>query len=216
MRVPTASKIAVLVALALSTSWVTRAMVGQTGSPRKRSGTPQTPPRVRADETSAHGTTETVVADLKRLPAGAVLGDGLQGQFDGAPEAIPPNLVNYGGADAMRATVNGRNVTVAVKASLIETSPEVYYLWSVRVYDGSNKPKVLSEHYYGNQIFKIALRERARPTFSDSFDLEPGTYRVQVALHRLKEGFDVSRLADEAVRGPTLVLGPISTVTVAN
>jgi hypothetical protein len=92
----------------------------------------------------------------------------------------------------------------------------MYYLWSLRIYDDANDPRLLSEHYYRDQAFQVPLREKTRPTLRESFDLQPGTYQVQVCLHRLPEGFDFDRLADKAVLQPMLVLSPVSKVTVAN
>ena len=158
-----------------------------------------------------HAALVNSLGSLKSVPAG-----GFEGRIDAGNNAIHPNLTSSGSLDLMNATAVRGKVNIAVKVTLYETSPAYSYLWSLRVSDGSDDPKLLSEYYYRDQIFDFPVREKFHPTFSESLDLQPGTYTVQVFLHRIKKGFDLARLADENVRRPTVYLSPMSKVQVGN
>jgi len=93
-----------------------------------------------------------------------------------------------------------------MKARVFETLPNVVYLWSIRVYDGVRNPKVVSERYYKNQIFRTPLGQEAHPTFQESFQLPPGSYVVRVNLHQVSENFDLSKLTDEDTNRQTRVI----------
>jgi hypothetical protein len=216
MRVSTLSKVGILAGLALCTFVVTSTIVGQTAANRKKATARQTTTRNRAVEPGAQpGLVDTVVTP-KSAPFEGPAAGGLDGRLDARNDAIHPNLTSQGSLDLMNAAAAGGKVNIAVKVTLYETSPAYSYLWSLRVYDGSENPKLLSEYYYRDQIFDFPLREKFHPTFSESIDLQPGTYTVQVFLHRIKKGFDLARLADENVRRPTVYLSPMSKVRIAN
>jgi len=139
-------------------------------------------------------------------------------EFDRAANesVIPPTLVSSGGVvGAFHVTSADGEVNVSLTSRLIETNPTVSYLWSLRVFDGSREPKLISEHYYNDQVFKIPLRERTRPTFRESLTLRPGAYRIQVNLHRIRSGFDLAKLANKEVWLQNAVLSVTEKVKVA-
>ena len=111
--------------------------------------------------------------------------------------AIPAPMTSFISLDRMEAATSGRAVTVSMGAGILESLPNVAFIWSVRVYDPPPGRKLLSQHDYNTQIFRTPPGEQVHPTFQDSFPLPPGRYVVQVNLHRISQNFDLSKLADE-------------------
>jgi hypothetical protein len=197
--------IAILAGLCL----LTTAFVGQVGSRRNA------PPLLRKPAGSVGPNSANLgLGEIKRVPEGTPVGEGELARTP-SKRPISPTLVNQGGVQSMKLTAAPGGAQVLAELSLIESSPAVSYLWSLKVYDGSKPRKLLSEHYYKDKMFKVALREEAHATFSEQIALQPGKYEVEVCLYRLPDTFDLSKLADESNRRPRLVLCPTQAITVA-
>ncbi len=209
MQISTSKALVLIIAILAGVCLLTAAIVGQVGSHRKNPPLqPSSASSVRRDSPSL------VLGELKQFPQGTPVDKGRVGEA-GAKRTISPTLISSGGVQSMKLTAAPRGAQVLAKYSLVESSPAVSYLWSLRVYDGSKPPKILSEHYYKEKLFKIALREEAHPTFSEQIALQPGSYQVEVCLYRLPDTFDLTKLADESNRRHTSVACPTQAITVA-
>ncbi len=97
----------------------------------------------------------------------------------------------------MKVSSEGGWVGVAAAADLIDKRDGFRYRWMLNVYEVESKQRVV--HFnYDQQIFSVPSHE-AQPTFTDRVQLQPGDYRVEVVLHRIPGGFDLSQLEDASV-----------------
>ncbi len=200
MRFANVGKFAVLATVALCAAWVTSRVVGQTRNSKKKQVPTKTVSRPAVDAVASGPEPKSVVEFFK--PTSPIAEQARKIELDRAARelVIPESLVSSGGMDgALHVTAVDGNVNVSLASSLIEADPTISYLWSLRVFDDSRNRKMLSEHYYESEMFKIALRQQTSQTFRESFALAPGAYRVQVNLHRIPDGFDLSKLADKDV-----------------
>lgn len=96
------------------------------------------------------------------------------------------------------AVAEGRKVVISANFPILEKPPHATFLWTLRVYGATGnrkKTKSLSEQYYVNQTFHLpADQVEMSPTFKETIELEPGTYRVHVSLYKLRGNFDFSTL----------------------
>lgn len=165
----------------LLTWWATSSLVAQTKSSQmiatKPHGTLTVGPR------RDHGKT---VPDFHKGPE-AKLRDFLQ-----STDTCQVSLGSF------NASADGRQVVVSANFPILERPPHATFLWALCVYDGTTKPKMakmLSEHYYLNQLFQLPEDQvEMSPTFSETFPLAPGVYRVHVSLYRLPANFDLTSL----------------------
>jgi hypothetical protein len=71
------------------------------------------------------------------------------------------------------------------------------YVWSLRVFAIEGAPGQLTErlareHYYRDMPVRLAAGQfAASPTFAEQFNLRPGQYRVEVALHPIPADFNL-------------------------
>jgi hypothetical protein len=192
MRLSTAVKVVVLAGVAVCTMWVTSEIVGQTRKTKKKSG-PETASSPANTVTRAISSgAKTVVRSTEQFKPNT-------NRDAAANEEIPDTLrssIAVVGALGIRQIDGEVNVGLTIRT--YETRPAISFLWSLRVFQDSQNPRLIFEEYYRNEIFKVPLREMAVHTFHESFALPPGSYRVQVNLHKIPEGFDFSRLTDNS------------------
>lgn len=227
MRFATAFKLAGLVVLGLVTFWTTSTIVAQTNARRagRRSQVVDNPQEPANAVPPSIGTT---IAHTVVNPKGenAVV----------AQDLDPQNIVEQfrqspAGADVtllqMDATANGRTLTVFQGVHILEKSPNASYVWSLRIYrktgglpgQPSKKPteKHVLERYYFNQMFKVPENSvEMKPTFTEALELEPGTYRVRVGLHRLRPTVDLQQLTNEKMKQFGDGLGGMKTIVIAD
>jgi len=209
MRFTTAIKVAMLVVLGFLAFWATSSIVAQTRSARTRRDSQQ----IADSQGGKPSTTPPMgwtVTQTRRVNANEPVPD-----KPNAQELLAAFVRSSVGGEAtllqMDATTNGRQVVVSESAHILEKSPDASYVWALRVYRGANKqpgqaPKkladrLMSEHYYVNQIFQVpADLMQMKPTFKETFELEPGVYHVQVSLERIRPNFDLRQLNDENIK----------------
>jgi hypothetical protein len=91
--------------------------------------------------------------------------------------------------------VDGRRVSVNAAIDIDTARRDLLYVWMLEVCPlGTEQP--VRELAYTNQAFEIHPSGKMTPTFSESFQLPPGQYRVRLELQRLPAGtnLDVAKL----------------------
>jgi hypothetical protein len=208
MQISTPKALVLMIAILAGVCLLTAAFVSRVVSSREKPSFQQ-----RSAGSVRRNSPSLVLGELKRIPEGTPVGEAGLGKA--AKPTISPTLISSGQVQSMKLTPVPGGAQVAAQFSLVESSPAVSYLWTLRVYNGSKPPRLLSEQYYKEKLFKIALREEAHSSFSEQIALQPGSYQVEVCLYRLPDTFDLSKLADESNRSHVLVACPTQAITVA-
>jgi hypothetical protein len=197
MKAATLGKFVVLGAVAVSTWWLTSKIVAQTRASRKKTAEQTSGVRAAKDEKRPRVTTAS--KSLKVLEPGVAPA----GFDDGI---VPPSLVNSANIESIEVLSDGPAVGVSVGARIIETQ-DMIYVWSLRVHNQAGaKPKLISERYYREQVFKVTPGEFSHPTFNERFELAPGVYKVVVSLHRVPLNFDLAKLGPPETKPPGTIL----------
>jgi hypothetical protein len=89
------------------------------------------------------------------------------------------------------------------KLYLLDTNPEMKYMWSVKVVRADNPDDPFIRHY-DQQIFTILNSDEKIISFDETIAFEPGDYSAVVSLYKLKPGLDLSNTDDNRVAGPFL------------
>src|SRR5262249_36153829 len=91
----------------------------------------------------------------------------------------------------------GGLVTVAGSAEVYEAQPGAVYVWSLRVFgDVPGKKPLLREHHYEDRAVWMGPGQRSmQPEFRDTFQWEPGAYRVELTLYATPADFTFRGLA---------------------
>jgi hypothetical protein len=105
----------------------------------------------------------------------------------------------------MGVTVDDRQVTVTGTAAVYDAARDGVYVWSLRIHGGPKFKQLIREHHYADQAAPPPDGElRFNPPFRDTFEMEPGTYQLQLILSvvppsfrfdKLKPGEDVKKLS---------------------
>jgi hypothetical protein len=174
MRTSTSLKLIGLIALGASTSAVTAVLLAKPQLQRPPASTTTLNPGPGAVSPSANGVS-------KLVQKGAV------------PVAVFQLL-------RLDVEAVGRDVIVSAEAYLRDARPNRVFLWSLRVYDGEDRSRILMEHHYNDQVFTLpAATREARPAFDERIALPLGDYQVEVSIFQLPAGFDLVNLNDETV-----------------
>lgn len=104
------------------------------------------------------------------------------------PEQPPDDLQRSMEFTTLQVGTEGGIVTLDGQIHVYETTPGVSYVWSVRVYKGQ---EVVKEHHYSDQPAWLAAGKGVmQPQFHDQFPMPPGSYRVELSLYAVPEGFN--------------------------
>jgi hypothetical protein len=196
MRLKVALNFGLPIAIVGLALWAAPAIVGRTRSAKAAEEPPQTSlVTVRA----APG----VGVDTRILP-------------NQAPEDVVGAFMRSSvGSEAafvsMDAIVHGRQVGVSQTVHLLEKSPNISYVWVLRVYREPTDPlggavarasrTLLDERFYTHQLFHVPADViEMKPTFTESLELAPGTYLIQVGLNRIPANTDPRTLDREGLR----------------
>jgi hypothetical protein len=199
MRLGSIGRLILVVVVVSSATWVTSRLVGQTRYSKQRVGADKgAAGRVAADAKRPSVIKTTVVKRKRALGVDALAEAAAVRDLPAGAIPVTPKS-SVGAVGSLKANVVDGQVEVALASEALETDPRVYFLWSLRVFADGPGRKLLSEHYYKDQTFKVQLGERTEQTFHESFALAPGAYRVQVNLHRIREGFDLAKLVQKDV-----------------
>lgn len=223
MRLTTPIKVATLVFLAIGTSMVTSALLGQNRPPR-------------GNQASARKAVRVARANNDTQPQGSVSATPLnnngpaerdmqlmQGDQGEAEESVASFRMR-----SMNASVDGNTVTVAASGYLRDSRPDVAYFWSLRVLDISDTPQIVSRNHYLKQSFgapknffnvplgfDVIPKFEANPDFAETLQLPPGKYRIEVVLSAVPTKFDTKTLGDEQVLRSIRVIGDAKDVTIS-
>lgn len=195
MRLRTSVKLMALVLLGVFTSLVTSSILAQVQKPKKRPA-----PQNRLRQSSA--------LPARSAPRGSVVKRS-EVRVDRNDLPVPPGmpirksdssfaLAHFRVPD-MEVTTEGRLVTIAARAYIMDKRQNSEYMWGLRVHKGRRLGNVVSERPYSHQKFRKLAELEATPTFTEQIQLPPGTYQLQVILYDLPVGFDLSRLKDRKV-----------------
>jgi len=216
MRFANFRKLTVLVAVSLCTAWVTSRVVGQSRNSKRKQAQSQTASKPVLDTAAIASQPKSVAEFFKPMSPIAEQARALEAGPAANSLVLPDTFVSSGGVDGvLHVTAEDGEVNVSLASRLIESNPTISFLWSLRVFDDSRNPRLLSEHYYEGQMFKVALRQQTSQTFRESFALAPGAYKVQVTLHRLPDGFDLTKLRDKDVWRDNAVISVAGKVNVS-
>lgn len=221
MRPAAKLKIAFLIFLAIGTSLVTSAILGQT-RPQKR------------NQAAAGKAVRIAKANNDTQPQGSVTAASLHNNNpvgldpqQGNPSEVEEPVASFR-MRSMSISTDGNTVTVAASGSLRDSRPDVAYFWSLRVFDISDNPQVISKKHYLNQSFHAPInffnvplgfdvipRFEAAPEFADTIKLAPGKYRIEVTLSAVPTKFDTKTLSEERVFRSICVMGDAKNVTIS-
>jgi hypothetical protein len=98
----------------------------------------------------------------------------------------------------MTTTVEGNQVHISATARLFQTDPDNRYHWSLFVLSPDFKTRYIRTDY-NDQVFSIPLGKDVEPTFDETVTLLPGSYQIQVVLHRFRVGFEPETLKDDKI-----------------
>ena len=107
------------------------------------------------------------------------------------------------------------SVVVDANANVFDKRPGISLIWSMRVSTKDTKTLV-KEHFYADQIFSITGKAPQTITFHDSFNIAPGSYRVQLILHALHPGITQADLQKDSVSRSLRVCASNRYVVVTN
>ena len=198
MKVSRAGTVLVLAAVSASTYFLVSTVMSQTGAAR---ATGSRGVQARRTSSDPKGNRATLVeTSTSSRPAGAKRDPILPGPWIEEGAEVPSNLVTSTLMEAVQLTSDGRTVSVAAAARIVDRVPTVVYVWSLSasaVVDG--KPQQVLDRYYREQVFRVPLGQICHFTLHEEIELPPGDYTVQVRLHRLPENFDLSKLGNRAL-----------------
>jgi hypothetical protein len=89
-----------------------------------------------------------------------------------------------------------KTIKFAAKVDLSNKNLEQQYMWSIRVFDLDN-PQIEFTRHYDNQLFTLPASGQMTATFQEEIGFDPGDYRVELALYKIKPSFDITRLTDD-------------------
>ncbi len=118
----------------------------------------------------------------------------LQGRTEGVPpthaqfpDQQPADLQRSMEFSSLQVAVENKVITIDGQVHVYDTVPNVLYVWSVRVYQAL---KVLKEHHYSDQAaWLVEGKGVMQPQFHDQFPMAPGSYRVELSLYAVPQGF---------------------------
>lgn len=119
------------------------------------------------------------------------------------PGEVPPppvlpdgtGLVEQVGLRQHRVEVRDGEVFVAASVDISNIRPGGVYLWRLQAFRTADEAKVLDVPYE-QQMFEMHPSGRMAQSFSESFRLLPGKYRVVLSLHFFRRGYDLTQPPD--------------------
>lgn len=175
VRASSGLKIAVIICLGVTSSFVTSAIMKRTR-------------RAHAGQVSSVPAREVTTAKF-------AWGD--------APAIIPPKGAARpfasGAMTSLKVDIIGNVAHVTGAAYIHDTRPDMQrHVWSVRVLDPKDTTKVLFEKRYDDQIFELSATQELAPTFEDlvTIPLGPGKYVLQLTVFRLHPTLGLDGLSD--------------------
>jgi hypothetical protein len=121
-------------------------------------------------------------------------------------------VVSSSQLDSETIAVDGPEVTITAKASLMNHNNSTRHLWRLRVYD-QNGGMVLDRPYL-DQIFKMHESGEMKPSFAERIQLPKGEYKVAITLYSMAEGYNLSHIDVATKPQPGILIHVPSSVVV--
>jgi len=185
MKTSIVTRILFLIVLAVVTSLATSAMLAQRARRSRSTAQAKAAPIPVPAATTRVATQEEVLAYAR-----ANAGRDLHAELESNPQMLTHSL-----APRFTTTLNGNKVDVSAKALLFDRREGVSFMWALRVYDGEVRGrKPIVEKIYDHQLTAVPVGKVIEPTFTESVELPPGDYQVEVALYAFQPDFDMSKV----------------------
>lgn len=141
-------------------------------------------------------------APLATAPQGPGITVTIADQLPGADVGEPVNTITNIGFTLKPVQVTGHTAKISGNTEIIESRPNMKYLWAVRVLDATDDTSVLFEKFYYDRILEMPANNRLSAAFDDLLDipLEAGKYQVQLALYGIHPDTGLAGLNDPAWR----------------
>ena len=111
------------------------------------------------------------------------------------PLILPENGIRASRLTYLAVEGGGGMMFVQGMGEIIDTTPDLQYVWLLRIYANEGSKQLINEHHYIAQAITLAEGEqKASPTFKDSFDMNPGSYRVELTLYGVPKDFNFGDL----------------------
>ncbi len=138
-------------------------------------------------------------ADGGRRPEGMVTTpvDPIDGQARPplGDEQAPPGLVRRAAFQKLAVKVDGRHVEVFGRVQVFDAIPGSNYIWLLRIYTNDKARRLLKEHHYQEQAVTLPDGEAVMsPSFYDTTELPPGSYKFELAMYAVPPDFPLGEL----------------------